>query len=220
MNATTIRPIAAHQVKTHSLWAGWHAWTIYVGPRSEGNILRAQAQRDEETGEWVVSTKDDLAAEPVEVARVKTLKSVREVFAWIYNDMAGAEQPGLSEILESASKTARRKAAPAVSPAEAGIKVGDHFVSLWGYDQSNVDYFEVVGLTPKGVKVQRVASRVVEEYMGGEKVVPSPGAVYGEVETKILKGSEAHPYFALTSYSSGSKWNGTPNHRTAAGWGH
>lgn len=220
MNATTIRPIAAHQVKTHSLWAGWHAWNIYVGPRSEGNILRAQAQRDEETGEWVVSTKDDLAAEPVEVARVKTLKSVREVFAWIYNDMAGAEQPSLSEILESASKTARRKASPAFSPQEAGIEVGTIFSSSWGYDQTNVDFYEVVGLTPKGVKIRKIAQSTEHEGYGQDRVSAEAGRFVGEVETKILRGSADRPYLSMTSYSTASIWDGSPKYATAFGFGH
>lgn len=42
----------------------------------------------------------------------------------------------------------------AVSPAAAGIAIGDFFVSSWGYEQTNVDFYQVVGLTPKGVKIQ------------------------------------------------------------------
>lgn len=40
------------------------------------------------------------------------------------------------------------------------VKVGDFFVCSWGYDQTNVDFYKVVGLTPSGksVKVQQWSS--------------------------------------------------------------
>jgi hypothetical protein len=43
-----------------------------------------------------------------------------------------------------------------------GVKVGDIFVMSWGYDQTNVDYFQVVEL--KGsqmVKIREIASKFV-----------------------------------------------------------
>ena len=36
------------------------------------------------------------------------------------------------------------------------IQVGDIFRMSWGYDQTNVDYFQVVRLTPKGVVVREI----------------------------------------------------------------
>lgn len=41
-----------------------------------------------------------------------------------------------------------------VTPQQAGVKVGDFFTASWGYGQTNVDFWKVVGLTPKGMKVQ------------------------------------------------------------------
>lgn len=39
------------------------------------------------------------------------------------------------------------------------IKVGDIFYTSWGYDQTNIDWYQIVGVTPKGVKVSRLKSQ-------------------------------------------------------------
>lgn len=67
----------------------------------------------------------------------------------------------------------------AVAPASTGVEVGDFFVSSWGYDQTNVDFYKVVGLTPKGVKVQKWSSRTVSDQGPATYVVPgeSPATV-------------------------------------------
>lgn len=222
MSTTTTRPITAHQVKTTSVWAGWHSWMAYVGPVRNNNILRAEARKDDD-GQWVVSTKADLTdREGTEVARVKTLKSVREVMAWLYNSAAGVEDlPTLDEVLGQASKTARRKATPAVSPTDAGIEVGTIFYASWGYDQTNVDFYEVVGLTPKGVKIRKVAQFADSGGYGHDEVSAQSGRYLSEeVETKILRGSAEHPYLSINSFSSASVWDGQPKYQTATGFGH
>lgn len=55
-------------------------------------------------------------------------------------------------------------------------KIGDIFRMSWGYDQTNVDYFQVVGLTPKGVVVREIDHEKVEGTEGFmcSKVRPVP----------------------------------------------
>ena len=53
-----------------------------------------------------------------------------------------------------------------------GIKVGDVFYSSWGYDQTNVNFFQVVEIKEKMVKIREIAQ--ILTYQGGaygEKVV-------------------------------------------------
>ena len=43
------------------------------------------------------------------------------------------------------------------SPAEvAGVKVGDFFYSSWGYDQTNVEFFQIVEVKPRSVVVRQI----------------------------------------------------------------
>lgn len=65
------------------------------------------------------------------------------------------------------------------------IKVGDIFYSSWGYDQTNIDYYKVVSISPtkKTVKIIRICSKTLENtgFMS-ERVVPNPDSVYLETE--------------------------------------
>lgn len=74
------------------------------------------------------------------------------------------------------------------------VKVGDFFVSSWGYDQTNVDFYRVVGLTPSGksVKVQKwtmadtgqggMHESVVATEEGGPVMVSDHSAVTPEMD--------------------------------------
>lgn len=134
----------------------------------------------------------------------------------------------------------------AVAPVTAGVEVGDFFYSSWGYDQTNVDFYKVVGLTPKGVKIQKWSSKCVADNGPSTSVVPGDGpATYTDwsavtpemdfweqkeakvekdapVVTKRLSSYDGgtSAYISLTSYSSARKWDGTPKYETGAGWGH
>jgi len=46
------------------------------------------------------------------------------------------------------------------------VAVGDIFEMSWGYDQTNVDYFQVVRLTPKGVYVREIGAEQVPGTQG------------------------------------------------------
>lgn len=48
---------------------------------------------------------------------------------------------------------------------QAGIKLGDVFTRSWGYDQTNVNYYLVVGITPSGksVKLREVGSTCIDD---------------------------------------------------------
>lgn len=63
------------------------------------------------------------------------------------------------------------------------VKVGDFFESSWGYDQTNVDFYKVVGVTKSGksVRVQKWSSAVA----------PSPGGGHFASEHVVAGGGPA-----------------------------
>lgn len=130
------------------------------------------------------------------------------------------------------------------------VKVGDFFYSSWGYDQTNVDFFKVVGLTPKGVRIQHWSSLCVRDDGGpSTRVVPGDAPAQwvdwsgvdrdaehwvqqgqkvmrdAKIETKRLQVMSG-PYYegrvrlAWKSYADLYLWDGTPKHQTGFGWGH
>lgn len=132
-----------------------------------------------------------------------------------------------------------------VTATAHAVKVGDFFYASWGYDQTNIDFYKVVGFTPSGksVRIQKWSSAVVQD--NGPQVYVVPGdspatTVWAEsadgvstrlaeavpvgVETKLVQYSSFSgvpvPYLAWASYASLSLWDGKPKYETGAGWGH
>jgi hypothetical protein len=120
-------------------------------------------------------------------------------------------------------RTSRRRTAMP-NPVDLGVKVGDIFYSSWGYDQTNVDFYEVVGLTGASVKVREVAQeRLSSDGYGSDQVVPVPGYYIGEVMTKRI--SDARHWNGTASIKISQSrfaylWDGTPRRQTSMGWGH
>lgn len=102
-------------------------------------------------------------------------------------------------------------------------KVGDIFVASWGYDQTNLNWYEVVAVKGKMAMVREIGSRAVSENQNITMSVPVPGRYIGPPERKLLQKSplaDSRPYFKVTSFSSAQLWEGKPKYETTTGWGH
>ena len=87
-------------------------------------------------------------------------------------------------IKEEESKQARRKK---TSAGANDIKIGDVFYSSWGYDQTNVDYYEVVGTAGKTTFLLK---EIAMQRVGESRCVPVPGEyVKDEVLRKRWNGN-------------------------------
>lgn len=114
------------------------------------------------------------------------------------------------------------------------VQVGDFFVESWGYDQTNIDFYQVVKVSTSGqtVWIRHVQSALVsEDGSGSTHVAPVPDGfdtAYTASRQGVLRkrlrrydtGNGAYYSVNLTSYSSASLWDGTPAYQTASGWGH
>lgn len=84
------------------------------------------------------------------------------------------------------------------------LKVGDMLKTCWGYDQTNVEFFEVVAVAGKHVVVREV-EQVVESdgpFSMTGRCAPLPGAYIGEpIRKKVLPGNtikfESYRYASL-----------------------
>lgn len=96
-----------------------------------------------------------------------------------------------------AARTAYQQSLSQPTPNAEGVRVGDLFYGSWGYEQTNVDFFQVVALRAKHTAVLR---RIAGDYIGGfsmsGNVRPCRDAFTGPeeytVRTKVIT------------------WNGTP----------
>jgi hypothetical protein len=115
------------------------------------------------------------------------------------------------------AQASRRTAMP--TPAEAGIEVGDIFYCSWGYDQTNIDFYEVTRLMGASVAIRPIQSRSVREEIGGEYLVAVPGAYMGGEQTKRIKMWSNEPTLNINSYSAAYPWNGQPKFTNSGIWG-
>ena len=85
------------------------------------------------------------------------------------------------------------------------VQIGDVLCSSWGYDQTNCDFYQVTGLTAKGVKVRPINGHEVDKGMMTGETTPIKDSFCGPEEYHKLKGD----WFRVNSYSGASKteWN-------------
>lgn len=68
-----------------------------------------------------------------------------------------------------------------------GVKVGDYFSICWGYEQTNVDFFQVIALVGEtSVRIREVNPPIIEEEATGPMAADR---VYKLDKTKILEPS-------------------------------
>lgn len=100
------------------------------------------------------------------------------------------------------------------------VEVGTIFVSSWGYDQTNVDFYRVARISPTGktVWLQPIGKTIVPGSEGfmSEQVVPSD-TFDPEPDPKRLLRRKLSPgwcndgwWVNLTSYSGAGVWDGEP----------
>lgn len=92
---------------------------------------------------------------------------------------------------------------------------GDILYTAWGYDQTNVDFYQVVEVKGALIVVRKVSEIVKSESQSSEQVVAKPDSFIGPpIRVKPgVNGAKIEGHHA-------SKWDGKPKHQTAFGWGH
>lgn len=118
------------------------------------------------------------------------------------------------------------------------LKVGDILETSYGYDQTNIDFYEVIAVRgAKGMTVdlQEIGSSVVANTPGAamvgemgrqmrsssDMVIPDPTSRGKVILGKRMQGYRGHGYVRMSdSRGMATLWNGQPQYQTAAGYGH
>lgn len=109
------------------------------------------------------------------------------------------------------------------------VQVGDIYRTSWGYDQTNVEFFEVVEVKGKYAILREIQSASEGGGPGGERCVPQSGAyVDGERGAPIRRLIQQHG-IKICDVRTGYPWGkrgpggiviGESCYRTSSGWGH
>lgn len=85
------------------------------------------------------------------------------------------------------------------------FKVGDIVYSSWGYDQTNVEFYEVVKVTQKTVSIQAIRSDIVPDGFMCGRATPRPGEYESDdIITRIPKSGRMR----ISSFSAAWAWDG------------
>jgi hypothetical protein len=93
------------------------------------------------------------------------------------------------------------------------LKVGDILDGTWGYDQTNVEFVEVVEVHGNRVTIQELVCKVED----GTRVTPIPGKY--TTAGPIIKVAQPGDMLSFKCYCL-SKWNGNPVYQTDPYGGH
>jgi len=92
------------------------------------------------------------------------------------------------------------------------IQIGDIFYNSWGYDQTNVDFFQVVSTTTKTITLREIKAADVNYnayQMSGNKKAAKDQFCSNELirKTPYLMGGQWRISF---EFGAGSQWDGSP----------
>lgn len=95
--------------------------------------------------------------------------------------------------------------------------LNDFIVCSWGYEQTNVDFYQVVGITPKSLKLREVEKSLTwkryettgqEDRTAGGYATPIQGQFKGDVFTRRFDVEDQSVKIGDRQY--GNVWGGEP----------
>lgn len=92
------------------------------------------------------------------------------------------------------------------------IEVGDVFVYTWGYDQTNVQFFQVLKVSEKTVVVREIETEAVtEEGFMNDRCVARRDKFKNEEPLRKLVQADGSLRF---DYGTARRWDGRPQDRS------
>jgi hypothetical protein len=139
-----------------------------------------------------------------------------ELTQLIDNELESEAADNLADALFAEYK---REEAEADKPfVNTGLQVGDVYASCWGYEQTNVNFYQVIKVTAKTVTVREIEARLHETtgYMS-RTVMPLRGAFkFNAVPIRrTFRTYQGQTRISLASYEHASNWNGKPQNVTS-----
>jgi hypothetical protein len=88
--------------------------------------------------------------------------------------------------------------------ADNKLETGDILVASWGYDQTNVDFYEVTEVAGKYVTLRKVAAASANSASDAGRCVPQSGQFIGEPMRKLVQFGDR---VTVDSSRHARKWN-------------
>ena len=124
--------------------------------------------------------------------------------AWFYR--LGSQESLQKQVEAQVASVIAREAMKAEYKAKrqmpVTVNVGDVFKSSWGYEQTNIDYYEVTKIiSATMIEVTPIAANKTETQWLAGQCTPVKGSFKGEPMRKKVTGYMGKPYFKIASYA-------------------
>ena len=106
------------------------------------------------------------------------------------------------DIIGTAKRKEIRKNERLEAARNAKVNVGDIFRASWGYDQTNIDYYQVVAVSGQNIQVRAIAQQSQETLAMQGVCVPIPNSFIGEVMKKRIQADGDSLSFRVNSFSN------------------
>jgi hypothetical protein len=109
----------------------------------------------------------------------------------------------INGIREARERVAQRRADRIAANRAVVVNVGDVFRAMWGYDQTNIDYYQVVAVNGQMMEVREIGC--VSETTGYDQgvCVPAPDNFVGQRVRRVrVQASGNNVYFRVNSFSN------------------
>lgn len=110
----------------------------------------------------------------------------------------------IDEHLNNLDAWAKRKSEQkAQRNAPHDVKVGDIFRASWGYDQTNIDYYQCTRvISDSTIEIRPIAQEAEETAFMQGQCVPAPNQFTGEPMRKRVSMAGGEPSVSITSYAN------------------
>lgn len=92
------------------------------------------------------------------------------------------------------------------------MKIGDILYTSWGYEQTNIDFYEVIKATAKTVTVNQIKSEktYTGDMTGTAKPIVGAFVCYKKPLRRKICNNSLHDFISITDYATASAYNGVP----------
>lgn len=128
-------------------------------------------------------------------------------FRYRFNNMAQLNayvEEFVARIRNRAEYQQQRRAERVAANRNAVVNVGDIFQAMWGYDQTNIDYFQVVAVRGQMMDVRPIRALSEGNGLPDQGVcVPAPNNFIGERVRRVrIQASGESIFFRFASYAN------------------
>lgn len=114
--------------------------------------------------------------------------------------------------IEKSSRLASRKITP---EKLSSLNIGDIFVSSWGYEQTNVDFYQIIEIKKSQASIKKLSKSISEALgsMSGYVTAIKDHFLNDEIINKRILFDGNNPYFKF-DHTTASRWDGREQYQS------